>query len=84
MRRGAAKAKTATKAAAKQPGAATKTGQVIAMLERKGGATAAQLLKATGWQAHSLRRFISGTLGKKMGRTVTSTRSEDSQRTYAL
>jgi hypothetical protein len=36
------------------------------MLERKGGATAAQLLKGTGWQAHSSRGFISGTLGKKM------------------
>jgi hypothetical protein len=76
-RKDAAKAKTATKAAAKQPRAATKTAQVIAMLERKDGATAAQLLKATGWQAHSLRGFISGTLAKKMGLTVASAKGED-------
>jgi hypothetical protein len=45
----------------------SKTAAVVALLERKGGATLADLRKATGWQAHSVRGFISGTLGKRWG-----------------
>src|SRR5258706_3581984 len=39
----------------------SKTATVVGLLERKGGATLAEVMKATGWQAHSVRRFISGT-----------------------
>ena len=63
---------------------ATKTATMIALLERKGGATAAELLAATGWQAHSLRGFISGTLGKKMGRPAKSTVNAKGERVYSL
>jgi hypothetical protein len=62
----------------------SKTATVVALLERKGGATLAEIMKATGWQAHSVRGFISGTLGKKMGRTVQSTKREDGERLYQL
>ena len=41
-------------------------------------------MKATGWQAHSVRGFISGALGKKMGLTVDSVRREDGERVYTL
>jgi hypothetical protein len=51
---------------------------------RPGGATAKELLKTTSWQQHSLRGFISGTLGKKMGLTVTSTKGEDGERSYSI
>jgi hypothetical protein len=60
----------------------SKTATVVALLERKGGATLTEIMKATGWQAHSVRGFISGTLGKKMGRTVQSTKREDGERLY--
>lgn len=46
----------------------TKTDRVIEML--RAGATPEALMKATGWQAHSLRGFISGTLRKKLGLAI--------------
>ena len=41
-------------------------------------------MKATDWQAHSVRGFLSGTIGKKMGLKVTSTKAEDGDRTYSI
>ena len=48
--------------------------QVITLLRRKRGASLAELMEATGWQAHSVRGAISGTLKKKLGLPVTSER----------
>jgi hypothetical protein len=89
----AAKAKPA-KAAKGKPGKAggkpaaardgSKKATVLGLLQRKGGATLAQIMKATGWQAHSVRGFISGALGKKMGLTVDSVRREDGERVYSI
>jgi hypothetical protein len=62
----------------------SKTAQVVDLLQRAGGATAQELMKATGWQPHSVRGFLSGTVGKKMGLTVTSTKGEDGQRRYSV
>ena len=55
---------------------------VLELLRRKDGATLAEIMKATDWQARSVRGFISGTLGKKM--TVTSTNGEDGERSYSI
>ena len=41
-------------------------------------------MTATTWQAHTVRGFISGTLGKKLGLAVESVRGEDKVRTYRL
>ena len=54
------------------------------MLKQPGGATAKELMKLTGWQPHSLRGFLSGTVGKKMGLTVISTKGEDGERSYFI
>ena len=62
----------------------SKKAEVLGLLQRKGGATLAQLMKATGWQAHSVRGFISGALGKKMGLQVDSVRREDGERVYSI
>ena len=56
----------------------------MGLLQRKGGATLAQIMKATGWQAYSVRGFISGALGKKMGLKVNSVRREDGERVYSI
>jgi hypothetical protein len=41
-------------------------------------------MQATSWQAHSVRGFISGTLRKKMGLAVTSTKRADGARVYSV
>jgi hypothetical protein len=41
-------------------------------------------MKATGWQPHSVRGFLSGAVGKKMGLAVTSAKEEDGGRTYSV
>ena len=70
----------------KAPGArqGSKTARVLDLLKRSGGATGKELMKATGWQAHSVRGFLSGVLGKKMGLTVRSTKAEDGERRYSI
>jgi hypothetical protein len=83
-------AKTASSArpekAAKEKGvrAGSKTETILDLLKRPEGATAKELLKVTGWQPHSLRGFLSGTVGKKMGLTVVSTKGEDGERSYSV
>src|SRR6202042_3263447 len=62
----------------------SKTATILELLKRPDGATAKELLKATGCQPHSLRGFLSGTVGKKMGLTVTSAKGEDGERIYSF
>jgi hypothetical protein len=79
-------AKKAPKAA-KKAGAArdgSKAATVLDLLKRPDGATLAELMKATAWQAHSVRGFLSGTVSKKLGLAVTSTKVEDGERSYSV
>ena len=62
----------------------SKTAKILDLLKRPGGATLKELIKATGWLPHSVRGFLSGTVGKKMGLTVISTKGEDGGRTYSV
>ena len=62
----------------------SKTAKILELLKRPGGVTAKELMKATGWLPHSVRGFLSGTLGKKMGLTVTSAKTEDGERAYSV
>ena len=62
----------------------THRGRCIELLKREGGATSEELMKETGWQAHSVRGFLSGTLKKKMGLTVTSAKGENGERSYSV
>jgi Protein of unknown function (DUF3489) len=62
----------------------SKTNQVLELLRQPGGVTAKELMKATAWLPHSVRGFISGTVGRKMGLAVTSTKGEDGERSYSV
>jgi len=62
----------------------SKTAKVLDLLKRSGGATLQEIMKATDWQPHSVRGFISGILGKKMGLKVESVKREDGERVYSL
>ena len=62
----------------------SKKSEVLELMRRSKGATLAEIMKATGWQAHTVRGFVSGTLIKKLGLKVKSFRSEDKERTYRV
>ena len=72
------------KAEAALPREFSKKAIVLDLLRRKDGATMAEIAKATDWQAHSIRGFISGNLTKKMGLTVESSKNEAGERTYRI
>jgi hypothetical protein len=62
----------------------SKTATILDLLKRKDGARLKELMKVSGWQAHSVRGFLSGTVGKKLGLAVTSAKGEDGERTYSV
>ena len=62
----------------------SKSAAVVELLKRPDGASLKEIMKATGWQPHSVRGFISGTLGKKMRLKVESAKREDGERVYSL
>jgi hypothetical protein len=83
----ASPAKKAPNGAKKAAGAArdgSKAAKILDLLKRPDGATLAELMKATGWLAHSVRGFLSGTIRKKLGLNVVSTKGEDGERTYSI
>jgi hypothetical protein len=62
----------------------TKQAQVVALLKRSSGATLQHLMRTTGWQAHSVRGFISGALGKKLSLKIESFKTERGERAYRI
>ena len=64
--------------------AGTKAAKVLSLLRRPGGASLQELCKATGWQAHSVRGFLSGGLKKKLGYALSSIRRKTGERVYLV
>jgi hypothetical protein len=62
----------------------TKTAKILDLLRRPSGATLKELMKTTQWQAHSVRGFLSGILGKKMGTPAASFKTAAGERAYRL
>lgn len=62
------------KAAAPKPKG--KLATLVELLRRPDGATIEAMTAATGWQAHSVRGAMSGSLKKAMGLTIASEKTE--------
>jgi hypothetical protein len=61
----------------------SKQGQILALLQQPGGATLEVLVKTTGWQKHSVRGFLAGTVRKKLKLPLLSEKI-DGIRTYRV
>ena len=57
---------------------------MLKLLRRDQGATITEIAKATDWQNHSIRGFLSAQVTKKMKLKVESTKSEAGERTYRI
>jgi hypothetical protein len=62
----------------------TKQARLVAMLARPRGATVEQICRALGWQPHTVRGAIAGTVKKKLSLRVKTTRNADGTRTYRI
>ena len=62
----------------------TKGAALVQLLQRETGADLAELMDASGWQQHSVRGFLSGTLKKKHGLVVDSEQQEGLPRRYRI
>ena len=86
---GKKKANTGKKAArpalkgAGAPRAESKGAKILALIGRPKGATLAEIMKATDWQAHSVRGFLS-LAAKKHGLKIESVKNEAGQRVYKI
>lgn len=62
----------------------SKQAVLISLMRRRDGATIAQLCEATGWQAHTVRGALSGTLKKRLGLKISSDKVKGADRVYRL
>ncbi len=77
-------AKVRTAAGRDRRGPKTKKQIALALLERPKGASIAEMQGAMGWQAHSVRGFLAGTVGKMPGVILVSERPENGPRRYRV
>jgi hypothetical protein len=62
----------------------TKLAAIIDAMCHPGGATIAQMMASTDWQAHTVRGAISGMIRKRLGYEVVTEKGADGQRAYRI
>jgi hypothetical protein len=75
------------KETARRPAVASKTSktdQVLRLLRHARDASIADISTATGWQPHSVRGFLSGTVKKRLGLNVISEKDKNGVRRYRV
>jgi hypothetical protein len=79
----AKKAKSARAKKASAPRAESKGAKILELIGRPKGATPAEIVKATNWQKHSIRGFLS-TAAKKHNLKIESAKTEAGDRVYQI
>ena len=82
-KKGATAGKKAKPAHASTPRAESKGAKILALIGRPKGTPLAEIVKATDWQKHSIRGFLS-TAAKKHGLKIESTKTEAGDRVYQI
>jgi hypothetical protein len=79
----AAKPSTPSDPDAQKSDPGSKQSRIVAMLRSPGGTTLAAMMKATGWQQHSVRGFLAGTVRKRLKLKLGS-KKVDGNRVYRI
>ncbi|MDX2309617.1 MAG: DUF3489 domain-containing protein [Hyphomicrobium sp.] len=66
------------------PARVTKHDRILTLLSRRDGTTILEMMEASGWQQHSVRGFLAGTVKKKLGFPLTSSKAEGELRRYRI
>jgi hypothetical protein len=62
----------------------TKRERLLNLLSQPEGASIEDMMQATNWQQHSVRGFLAGTVKKKLGFSLISSKAKDDVRHYRI
>lgn len=79
-----AEAKAPTQVDEPQVDRVTKQERMLVLLGRAEGASIMEMMQATNWQQHSVRGFLAGTVKKKLGFSLSSSKTADDVRHYRI